>query len=78
MLDEDQILEVLLNILTNAEQALAGMAGERRIHLEAREASGMVGVTIRDNGPGITPENTGRVFDPFFTTKPVGEGTALD
>ncbi len=77
MLDEDQILEVLLNILTNAEQALAGMAGERRIHLEAREASGMVGVTIRDNGPGITPENTGRVFDPFFTTKPVGEGTGL-
>jgi two-component system sensor histidine kinase HupT/HoxJ len=36
-----------------------------------------VTLTLRDTGPGIAPENLGRVFDPFFTTKPVGRGTGL-
>jgi len=34
-------------------------------------------VAVRDNGPGLTPEQRQRIFDPFFTTKTVGEGTGL-
>ncbi|MBL8999231.1 MAG: PAS domain-containing sensor histidine kinase, partial [Gemmatimonadetes bacterium] len=34
-------------------------------------------IKVRDNGPGIKPEDMDRIFEPFFTTKPVGEGTGL-
>ena len=76
-LDEDQMLEVVLNILTNAEQVLAELPRQGSIRLEAREAEGNIRVAISDDGPGIAPENLQRVFRPFFTTEPTGEGTGL-
>jgi CheY-like chemotaxis protein len=46
----------------------------RDANLGGREA---LGVTVRDNGPGFTPEQRRRAFEPFFTTKEVGKGTGL-
>jgi signal transduction histidine kinase len=69
-----QIDQVFLNLLANAAQAIAG-PGE--IIVETRQENGSAVVTITDTGPGIPPDDIGRVFDPFFTTKPVGEGTGL-
>ncbi len=75
--DPHQIQQVLLNVLINAEQAVKGVRGPRRIAVRTTSAAGWVRVTVQDSGPGIAPDHLRRVFDPFFTTKPVGEGTGL-
>ena len=69
-----QIDQVLLNLLANAAQAIAGTGTST---VETREEGDVAVLTIADTGPGIPPDVIGRVFDPFFTTKPVGEGTGL-
>ena len=45
--------------------------------VRSRESGGKVMLHVQDTGPGIPPEDLGRVFDPFFTTKGVGQGTGL-
>ena len=75
--DPFQLQQVALNLLTNAEQALAEWPGERRILIETSRAGATLVVRVQDTGPGIEGVNLGRVFNPFFTTKPVGEGTGL-
>ncbi|MDY7039896.1 MAG: ATP-binding protein [Chloroflexota bacterium] len=79
LLDSYQIQQVLFNIITNAHQAMAGFRGSGYLHISSQLArSGeVVWITIRDDGPGILPENIDHIFDPFFTTKDVGEGTGL-
>lgn len=69
-----QINQVLLNLLTNAAQAIEG-----RGHIRVATSSDFdnVYVRIRDTGTGIAPEVRGRIFDPMFTTKPVGEGMGM-
>lgn len=69
-----QINQVLLNILTNAAQAIEG---EGKIRVRTRADDEQVIIAIRDNGCGIPDDVRRRIFDPFFTTKPVGEGTGL-
>jgi two-component system NtrC family sensor kinase len=69
-----QIDQVLLNLLANAAQAIAGPG---TITVGTRRDGDTAVVTIADSGPGIPDEVIGRIFDPFFTTKPVGEGTGL-
>jgi PAS domain S-box-containing protein len=71
--------QALLNILINAEHAIAATGKPGRIHTTiASENDGKtVRLTIDDSGPGIPPEVLPRIFDPFFTTKDVGEGTGL-
>jgi len=72
--------QALLNILINAEHALADRARPiRRIDVttETNAARDRVCVIIRDTGSGIAPETVAMVFDPFFTTKEVGQGTGL-
>jgi len=74
--DADQLQQVVLNILLNARDA---MAGGGRIHIRTRYDATQEELTlaIEDDGSGIAPEFLAQVFDPFFTTKPAGRGTGL-
>ena len=76
--DPDEIFQALLNLLQNAEQAVACKAeGPRRITLVTRARPDAVELAVIDTGPGVPPEIRDRVFDPFFTTRAPGEGTGL-
>ena len=76
--DPYQLQQVFLNILTNAEQALAEGTGEGLIEVSTTlAADGYVVAAIRDNGPGIPATVADRIFDPFFTTKADRQGTGL-
>ncbi|HEY0180138.1 MAG TPA: ATP-binding protein [Dokdonella sp.] len=70
-----QINQVLLNLLTNAAQAIEHERG--RIIVRTQALDRRVLVLVEDNGKGIAPDHLSRIFDPFFTTKPVGQGTGL-
>ncbi|WP_297856167.1 PAS-domain containing protein [Elioraea sp.] len=76
--DGDQLVQVMINLLTNAQQALQARAHPRRLAIAARatDAGGIV-LSVADNGPGVAAEARARVFDPFFTTKPEGMGTGV-
>ncbi|PAU52223.1 sensor histidine kinase [Pseudomonas indica] len=74
--DAIRLEQVLLNLLHNALDAMAGQ--ERRMLRMTIEAQGeQWQLSIEDSGGGIAEEHIGNVFDPFFTTKPVGEGLGL-
>jgi C4-dicarboxylate-specific signal transduction histidine kinase len=77
--DPALLQQALLNILINAEHAIAATSGPGRIETSvAASANGdMVQLTIHDSGRGIPAEILPRIFDPFFTTKEVGQGTGL-
>jgi signal transduction histidine kinase len=70
-----QIDQVLMNLITNAAQALGEKGGTIRVAVVVK--GGQVVVTVEDDGPGIPPDVLPRIFDPFFTTKDVGEGSGL-
>jgi two-component system NtrC family sensor kinase len=72
--DGQQIEQVLINLITNAIQAMPD-GGTLVITLENKSQEAVV--KLEDNGIGIPTENLPRIFDPFFTTKPEGEGTGL-
>ncbi|MGD8632505.1 MAG: ATP-binding protein [Anaerolineales bacterium] len=72
--DAQQIEQVLINLITNAIQAMPD-GGDLFIDLEHLDER--VEVSVRDEGIGIPEEYLGKIFDPFFTTKAEGEGTGL-
>ncbi len=74
---QGEIIQVLLNILKNAAQALSGHTPEPVIRITTSAVDGMARLTIEDNGPGMDETTRRRVFEPFFTTKGAGEGTGL-
>ncbi|HZN55938.1 MAG TPA: ATP-binding protein [Candidatus Polarisedimenticolaceae bacterium] len=75
--DPQQIQQVVLNLLVNAEQAIEASGHGDRIGFTTRAVEGGIDLVVEDNGPGIPPEVRSRIFEPFFTTKEVGKGTGL-
>jgi signal transduction histidine kinase len=70
--------QALLNIVLNAEQAMAGTSGPRTLEVRTRLINRRrIEIAIADSGPGVSPEARSRLFEPFFTTKEVGQGTGL-
>lgn len=81
--DADQLGQVVLNLFVNAQQALAGREGPRRIAVSAGvetprpDREPRVWLRVADNGPGVPEPARARLFEPFFTTKAAGLGTGL-
>jgi PAS domain S-box-containing protein len=75
LVNREEIQQIVLNLVMNAEHAIGEAGGSITIRTDARDHSHIV--QVLDDGPGINPELRGRVFEPFFTTKDVGEGTGL-
>lgn len=73
-LDAEQMTQVLLNLILNALQILPQ---DGRVDVATRDEAGQLIVEIADDGPGIAPEEMGRVFDPFFTKREGGVGLGL-
>ncbi|MEO5335823.1 MAG: ATP-binding protein [Magnetospirillum sp. WYHS-4] len=76
--DKTQIVQVILNLLRNAHQAIlgSGVAGGM-IEVSAAPAGDRIEFGLRDNGPGIAPEILPHLFKPFVTTKAAGMGLGL-
>jgi len=70
-----QINQVLLNLLSNAIQAIEHERG--RIVVRTQALDRRVLIVVEDNGKGIAADDLARIFDPFFTTKPIGQGTGM-
>jgi len=77
--DTDQLHQVFLNLIINAQQALQDHPGPRWVRLSSAYDAGrdLIRVVVADNGPGIPEELRARIFEPYFTTKPVGIGTGV-
>jgi C4-dicarboxylate-specific signal transduction histidine kinase len=70
--------QVLLNLINNAFDAVAGRPGGTvTVRSALLPGSAEVAVEVADNGPGVPPHLRARIFEPFFTTKPSGKGTGL-
>lgn len=73
-LDTDQIRQVFLNLINNAQDAISG-PGTITITTQAKEDK--IQVEVQDTGEGMTSEQIKQIFNPFYTTKEVGKGTGL-
>jgi signal transduction histidine kinase len=71
-----QISQVLLNLLSNAHDAVES-APERRVRIAAEADDQEVRIAVTDSGPGVPRELRARIMEPFFTTKEIGKGTGL-
>ena len=76
--DGHQLQQVVVNLVTNAHQAMRSRNDTRRLSLRSGVGpDATVWLEVSDSGPGMPPEVQARLFEPFFTTKPVGQGTGL-
>jgi signal transduction histidine kinase len=76
--DRVQIEQVLVNLVRNAIEALAGGDGRAKVvTLSARRSGSFVELRVADNGPGVAEADADRLFEPFFTTKSGGSGLGL-
>lgn len=74
--DPNQIEQVMVNLITNARDALEE-AERKEISLRTFHSDGFVVIEVADTGCGIPSDHLDRIFDPFFTTKTIGRGTGL-
>jgi len=73
-IDEEKLRRTLLNLLTNAHDAVNGNG---RIEIELTSTGPDVEIRVSDNGPGLSTEAQKKIFEPFFTTKEKGTGLGL-
>jgi PAS domain S-box-containing protein len=75
--DPHQLMQVFLNLILNAEQAIREARDKGTLRIRLGRADNSVWVSFHDDGPGIAKENLASIFDPFYTTKRPGRGTGL-
>jgi PAS domain S-box-containing protein len=75
--DSNQLMQVFLNLLLNAEQAIRENREKGTIRVRLGRYPDSVWIVFQDDGPGIAPETLPHIFDPFFTTRRPGRGTGL-
>jgi two-component system NtrC family sensor kinase len=75
--DANQLIQVFLNLITNAEQAIREIRETGRIQVRLGRIGSRLSITVQDDGVGIRPEALPKIFDPFYTTKRPGGGTGL-
>jgi PAS domain S-box-containing protein len=75
--DSNQLIQVFLNLISNAEHAIREVRESGRIQIRIGRIGAYIAVTVQDDGVGILPEALPKLFDPFYTTKRPGGGTGL-
>ncbi len=75
--DFQKIQQVVVNLITNAIDALNSGSGKRLISIRTRKTKNGCQLIVRDTGPGVPPEKLEAIFDPFVTSKHLGQGTGL-
>jgi PAS domain S-box-containing protein len=73
----DQMQQILVNLVTNALQAMQPLPPPHRLTLRTTRNNKLILVAVEDNGPGIPDQLGNKIFEPFFTTKGAGTGTGL-
>ena len=82
-IDRDQLQRVLVNLISNASEAMVGRDGcelsveHPEIVIATRLVDGIIEIAVTDNGPGIAPENLEKIREPLFTTKSFGIGLGI-
>ncbi len=77
LVNREEIQQIILNLVLNAEQAMTGAGQGSTITIRCDTQADTATVDVADDGPGVSAEMRGRIFEPFFTTKDVGQGTGL-
>ena len=78
LVSREEIQQIILNLILNAEQAMRREHPQGRLSIRTvRIGTSEVAVEIQDDGPGVPPALSGKIFEPFFSTKDVGQGTGL-
>jgi PAS domain S-box-containing protein len=77
VVNPEEIQQVILNLILNAEQAMRAAHRSGTLTVTTNCVNALVTIDIQDDGPGVPPMMAGRIFEPFFSTKEVGEGTGL-
>jgi two-component system, NtrC family, sensor kinase len=75
--NREEIQQIVLNLLLNAEQAIQLSGRGSRIAVRTYTVGRQHMLEVADDGPGVSVDVRGRIFEPFFTTKDVGQGTGL-
>jgi signal transduction histidine kinase len=71
------IEQIILNLLSNAAEALKEVSGTKKIFITSYEKKEHIIIKVGDSGPGIPPNMRERIFEPFYTTKKTGSGIGL-
>ena len=77
MADANQLQQVFLNLINNAQDAMAEYRGAGHLLVSTESHENTLCISFADDGPGLSPEAQKHIFEPFFTTKGVGRGTGL-